>query len=805
MNTAAARPGLPLWQKIVAVVVAVSGLILAVAGAYLLSLGGTWYYLVNGVLMLVSGILLFAGRLWGAKLYGVVFLLALVMTLVESATRLWGWVPRMGYITLLGFFVALMVPRLSAGRLRRHGYLAAAGCVVFAAIAFALVFRTQYVEHGDDAPQTPLVAGDSAKARAAQSDGEWAAYGRDTDATRYSPAAQITPENVGKLKVAWTYHTGDLPPAGKTNKWGAQNTPQMIGGGLYVCSATNNVSKLDPATGKEIWKFVSGVKYENVPYTAACRGVTYFVSSAVPEGQSCHARIIVATLDMRLIELDAASGQPCAQFGSDGTVNLLTGMGKSVPGQLAVTSPPVVVNGTISLNHQVLDNQRRWAPSGVIRGYDAETGAFKWAWDVNHPGTVWHQEPGPGQEYSRGTPNSWGAMAGDNALNLIYVPTGNSAADYYDQLRTPAENAVASSIVALDATTGEQKWVFQTVHKDTWDYDIGSQPTLLDFPDHSGTPVPAMIIPTKRGQLFVVDRRNGKPLLPVEERPADTKATVPGESRASTQPWSTGMPRLGMPDLKESTMWGMTPFDQLYCRVKFRQAHYTGEFTAPQLKQPWIVFPGYNGGSDWGSVAYDPARGILVANWNVTPMYEHYIPRKQADAQDLYSIDDPRYKPGKGGAEGPGAMEDTPYAISVSAFMVPGLKTLCNEPPYGMITAINLHDQKVIWQQPLGTARANGPLGLPTGLPIQIGTPNNGGPAITAGGLVFVAAATDNLLRAIDLKTGKVLWTSVLPGGGQATPMTYTVNGKQYVVQMAGGHHFMETPISDALVAYSLP
>lgn len=798
------RPALALWQKIVAILIAASGLVLAAGGAYLASLGGSWYFVLNGVLMLVSGVLLLRGRLAGAWLYGLVFLIALVLTLVESPGRLWGWVPRMGYITALGFFVALMLPRLSGGRLRRLGYLLAAGCIVFAAVAFALVFRPQYTESNGNAPDRALAQGINAATRAGQGEGEWVAYGRDNDATRYSPAAQITPANVKDLKVAWTYHTGDLPPPDKVNKWGAQNTPSMIGDGLYVCSATNNVSKLDPATGKEIWKFVSGVKYDNVPYTAACRGVTYYVSPVVPDNQACHARIILATLDMRLIELDAASGQPCAQFGQDGTVNLLTGMGRSVPGQLAVTSPPVVVNGTISLNHQVLDNQRRWAPSGVIRGYDAETGAFKWAWDVNHPGTVWHQEPGPGEEYSRGTPNSWGPMAGDAALNLVYVPTGNSAADYYSQLRTPAENAVASSIVALDATTGEQKWVFQTVHKDTWDYDIGSQPTLFEFPGSDGTPVPAMIIPTKRGQLFVVDRRSGKPLLPVEERPAED-GNVPGETRATTQPWSTGMPRLGLPDLKESTMWGMTPFDQLYCRIKFRQAHYVGEFTAPQLKQPWIVFPGYNGGSDWGSVAYDPDRGILVANWNINPMYEHYITRAEADKEGLYSIDDPKYKPGQGGAEGPGAMEDTPYAISVSAFLVPGLHTLCSEPPYGMITAINMHDQKVIWQQPLGTARANGPFGLPTGLPINIGTPNNGGPAITAGGLVFVAAATDNLLRAIDLKTGKVVWHAVLPGGGQATPMTYTYKGRQYVVQMAGGHHFMETPMSDALVAYALP
>ncbi|NHO32924.1 pyrroloquinoline quinone-dependent dehydrogenase [Acetobacter fallax] len=631
---------------------------------------------------------------------------------------------------------------------------------------------------------------------------DWPAYGRDTSATRYSPLDQITPENVGRLKRAFVYHTGSKPAPGQLNKWAAETTPIKVGDGLYTCSAMDDIIKLDPGTGKEIWRHNSGVKYDSIPYTAACKGVVYYTSSTVPEGQPCHNRILAATLDMRLIQVDAADGRLCEGFGYHGQVNLMKGMGESVPGFVSVTAPPPIVNGAIVVNHEVLDGQRRWAPSGVIRGYDAETGRFLWAWDVNRPDQ--HGEPQPGEHYSRGTPNSWATMTGDNELGLVYVPTGNSAADYYSALRSPEENRVSSSVVAIDVKTGSPRWVFQTVHKDVWDYDIGSQPTLLDFPGKDG-PIPALIMPTKRGQTFVLDRRDGKPILPVEERPAPTATDVPNDPRSPTQPWSPGMPRLGVPELKETDMWGMSPIDQLYCRLKYRRAKYQGEFTAPEISRPWLEYPGYNGGSDWGSMAYDPKAGVLIANWNITPMYDQLVTRKKADELGLMPVDDPHFSPSGGGAEGAGAMADTPYGIVVSPFWNEFTHMMCNKPPYGMITAIDIHTQKVLWQHPLGSARANGPWGLPTHLPLTIGTPNNGGPVITAGGVIFVAATTDNLIHAFDAKTGKELWSDVLPGGGQATPMTYEYNGKQYVAIMAGGHHFMMTPVSDALVVYALP
>lgn len=654
----------------------------------------------------------------------------------------------------------------------------------------------------DDPSMDPAqVAPMAPQQSAAPAAGDWSAYGHDDDATRYSPLTQITPANVGQLQRAFIYHTGSKPAPGQANKWAAETTPLKIGDGLYMCSAMNDMMKLDPATGREIWRFNVGEKFHSIPYTAACKSVVYYTSSTIPEGQPCHNRIVEATLDERLISVDADTGQACKTFGFNGQINLMQGMGESVPGFVSETAPPPIVNGVIVTNQEVLDGQRRWAPSGVIRGYDAETGKFLWAWDVNRPND--HSQPAPGQHYSRGTPNSWAAMTGDNALGLVYVPTGNSAADYYSALRTPEENAVSSSIVAIDVKTGSPRWVFQTVHKDVWDYDLGSQATKFDLPTEHG-PVPALLVPTKRGQTFVLDRATGKPLLPVEERPAPA-GNIPNDPRAPTQPWSTGMPRLGFPPLKESDMWGMSPIDQLFCRIKFRRARYQGEFTAPGVDKPSIEYPGYNGGSDWGSMAYDAKTGILIANWNNTPMYDQLVTRRHADKLGMRPIDSPYFNAKSGGAEGNGAQADTPYGIVVTPFWDQFTGMMCNKPPYGAITAIDMHTRKVLWQTPLGTARANGPFGLPTYLPLKIGTPNNGGPIITAGGLVFVAAATDNQIRAIDLKTGKTVWSDVLPGGGQATPMTYEYKGRQYLAIMAGGHHFMMTPVTDDLVVYALP
>jgi quinoprotein glucose dehydrogenase len=276
--------------------------------------------------------------------------------------------------------------------------------------------------------------------------------------------------------------------------------------------------------------------------------------------------------------------------------------------------------------------------------------------------------------------------------------------------------------------------------------------------------------------------------------------------RSATQPFSL-YHTLRKPDLTERSMWGMSPIDQMACRIQYKLAIYKGFYTPPETRRRWVEYPGYNGGSDWGGIAVDPSRGVIVANYNDMPNYSRLIPRAQADRMGWAPRGQVRGNKLSEGAEGAGDPQvGDPYAIQVNAgWRLPFTKMLCKEPPYGGIRAIDLQSGKTLWDRPFGTARRNGPFGIPSGLPFHIGTPNNGGAVVTAGGLVFIAAATDDLIRAIDLRSGKTVWQDKLPGGGQATPMTYEAGGRQYLVIMAGGHHFMETPISDALVAYALP
>jgi quinoprotein glucose dehydrogenase len=404
--------------------------------------------------------------------------------------------------------------------------------------------------------------------------------------------------------------------------------------------------------------------------------------------------------------------------------------------------------------------------------------------------------PPDGETYTRGTPNMWTTAAGDEELGYVYVPLGNSAVDYYGGNRKDCENEFNSSLVAIDVSTGKPAWHFQTAHYDLWDYDLGSQPTLVDFPDESGT-VAAVVLPSKQGEIYVLDRRTGKPLFPVEERPVPGGGVEP-ENLSPTQPFS-GYATLAKAPLEEKDMWGMSPLDQLWCRIQFREAVYEGEYTPPTLDQRYIQYPGYNGGSDWGSVAVDVERGILVANYNDMPNFNRLLTRAEAEKRGLVPISQP-------GQNHDDPQAGSPYAIDVNAgWRVPATGLMCKEPPYGGIRAIDLATGKTLWDHPFGEARANGPFGIPSLLPFRIGTPNNGGAVVTAGGLIFVAASTDNLIRAIDIKTGEVVWQDKLPAGGQANPISFEADGRQFIVIMAGGHHFMETPIGDYVVAYALP
>jgi quinoprotein glucose dehydrogenase len=788
---------------IVGALLSLIGVVLVAGGVWLAALGGSIYYLLAGLGLLASGLLLLRGDVRGGYLYLAVFVLTLVWALWEVGLNPWALVPRVIGPAVLAILVLLALPLLEPGRwtwLKSGGGVAA----VLALLLLGIIVSPGYLRQ-DPRGLPPVLAAAMADPSLMPIGADWPAYGGTYAARRFSPLAQITPANVGTLERAWVYHTGDLPPPNPNDiqdNYGAETTPLKVGDSLYLCSAKGIMIALDPATGKERWRFDPKVPDKFIPYTAACRGVSYYAVPDTTANTPCAARIIEGTLDARLIAVDARTGKLCPDFGTNGQVDITAGMGSVYPGLVSITSPPTIVRGIVVTGHQVLDGQQRDAPSGVFQGYDAVTGELKWAWDMMHPD--WTKGPPPGQTYARGTPNMWTIASGDEQLGLVYLPMGNSAVDYWSSTRRPPENEYATSLVALDVATGKPRWSFRAVHKDVWDYDFGGQASLVDFPSGAGT-VPALVLPSKQGDIYILDRRNGRPLFPVQERQVPQGGVEP-QQRTPSQPFSA-YHTLAFPMLTERDMWGMSPIDQMICRIQYHEADYRGMYTPPRADKRTIQYPGYNGGTDWGGVAVDPLRSIIVANYNNMPNYVRLVPRAEANKKGWAPRSAARG--GDMGSSSHGAGDPqwgSPYAVSVNAGWRLGLTgLLCKQPPYGGIRAIDLRTGRTIWDRPFGSARRNGPWGIPSGLPFEIGTPNNGGVVVTASGLIFISAATDDVMRAIDLATGRTLWIDKLPAGGQASPMTYEANGRQYVLIMAGGHHFMETPIGDELIAYALP
>ena len=800
-----AHRGWQVWaiRALAAFMIAI-GVMLAIGGTTLAFLGGSLYYVLAGLGLIASGLYLFQLKREGALIYAALFVLTILWALWEVGLRGWALVPRIIPPALIMVLVILCLPTLMPGRVERRRSLGAAlalvGVLVVAGVGISL----------RNAPAAPPLLtfpmagiyrmGDPSLHKTGR---DWPVYGGTEAARRFSPLDQITRENVGSLKRVWVAHTGDMPANPKDSKYGAETTPLKIGDTLYLCSAKNILIALDAANGKERWRHDPGVSDAWIPYTAACRGVAFYEKPGTTYGEACGRRIIEGTLDGRLIAVDANNGKPCADFGEGGEVDIKKGIGDVFPGMVSITSAPTIVRGVVVTGHQVLDGQERSAPSGVIQGFDAITGALRWAWDMKQPELT--GLPPEGQTYARGTPNMWTTASGDEALGLVYLPMGNSAVDYWSGARSPEEDRYATSLVAIDVATGKPVWNFQTVHIDVWDYDLGSQATLIDFPGPGGSSVPALLLPSKQGDIYVLDRRTGQPITSVQERFAPQGGVEP-ERRARTQPHSI-YHTLRKPPLREDMMWGMSPVDQMLCRIQFRMATYQGCYTPPSSDNPWIQDPGYKGGSEWGGFAVDPSRGVIIANYNDMPNHNRLVPRAEADAKGWAPRSQARGGSMGSKAEGAGDPQaGAPYAIDINAgWRMSGTGLLCKEPPYGGIRAIDVASGRTLWDRPFGTARKNGPFGIPSMLPLTIGTPNNGGSIITAGGILFIAAATDDLIRAIDIRTGETLWQDALPAGGQATPITYEMGGRQYLVIMAGGHHFMETPIGDAVIAYALP
>lgn len=790
------------WAAIsFAILLLIVGATFIFGGGWLAALGGSWYYLLTGIAVVIAAILIWRGNSWGVWLYALMLAWTFIWSLYEAGIDFWSLLPRLFGPFLLGLWLFTPWFRKSLVSGPRSAALGKAVTGIFA-VAFLTIFGIGFMR-GDihEVKSAGALPEPSLTVETGVDAGDWHFYGNDEGGKRFASLTQITPENVGNLQVAWTYRTGDYPPPEGPNRR-IETTPLKVGDTLYLCSGRNKIIALDAETGKERWVYDPHVDLTGVTGSAACRGVAYY---KVPDAAGpCAERIYGPTVDARVIAVDARSGALCPAFGNGGTIDLKAGLGKVIPGYYYVSSAPQIVRGKVVIGGWISDGQMTGEPAGIIRGFDAVTGAFVWAFDMGNPDK--HTEPGPGEEYTRGTPNSWGPISADEKLGLVYLPTGNATPDYWGGHRSDLDNGFSSSVVALDAETGALRWSFQTTHYDIWDYDVGSQPSLVDL-TIGGEVVPALVQTTKRGQNFVLDRRTGKPLTEVVEKQVPQGGVEDPARLSKTQPFSVAMPAFdGLdPDeplgLSEKDMWGATPFDQLYCRVKFRRARWEGTMTPLGLDHI-IVLPGSLGGSNWGSVSFDPERGIMVGNWNRVPMYARLMPRDEADAKGLKAAD------GRPGVSVGGTVpqEGTPYAAELSPFLSP-LGAPCIAPPYGMVTAVDLNTHKVIWSRRSGTAEDSGVMGMRSHLPIPTGVPGLGGSIVTKGGLVFIAASGEQSLRALDLRNGSVLWKGRLPAGGNATPMTYLSpeSGRQFVVIAAGGHNLMQSQPGDYIVAYALP
>jgi quinate dehydrogenase (quinone) len=792
------------WAIIGGGAVALVGAVLLAGGGMLVFVNGSPYYLMAGAALVATGLMLALRRPSAGLVYAATLAATLGWALWEAGLNFWPLLPRLLAPAVLGLFILLVMPVTRGGNGLRRWSMWTLG---FASVAdMAVLGMTIPATFTWGQAKTPAaVIGQAASAEAAS---DWRFYGGDPGGARHAPAEQINRDNLGQLRVAWTFRTGEATRVYAED----QNTPMQAGDALYVCTPTSVVIAVDPDTGQEKWRHDPKAR----PHTwNRCRGVGYWDGSqprvalggqtqaaalkvsapgpaaAAPPGSICRRRVISATINAQLFALDAETGQPCPEFGRNGLVNLAEGMGELPAGYYFQTSTPTVVGDLVIIGGFVMDNKRVAAPSGVVRAFSVITGELQWAWDLGNPQTS--KLPPDGQAYTSGTPNVWSTPAFDPDLGLLYLPTGNSTPDYWGSHRSKASEAYSSSVVALDIATGKERWKFQTVHHDVWDYDVASQPMLIDFPTPAG-PAPALVQFTKRGQIFVLDRRTGKPLTRVLERPAPQGA-APGEWLSPTQPYSVDMPAIGAERLTEKAMWGATPFDQLYCRILFRSRRYDGDFTPPST-QGSVQFPANTGGMNWGSGAFDPRRGLLIVNDTRLPQ----IVKLSRSNLPEFNPEVVKDRPAQ-------SLKAVPYQTDTNWMMSPA-GAPCLQPPHGMLTAIDVRTRDIVWQVPTGTAEALGLFGTDSNLPIPIGNLGVGGQITTGGGLTFRAATLDPYLRAYDNASGKELWRSRLPAATAATPMSYVSpkTGKQYVVISDGGSRAARphAPAGDYVIAYAL-
>ena len=773
-------------SKIFPIILFVIAFTLVLGGLQLLFLGGSIYYLVAGLALAYSGWCFWHEDPQGSLVYASLLFLTIAWSFMEAGTNLWALAPRILPFAVLGSWLLTPWQRnvLYDGNpppLFASSIAKAAVPLSLVIIVFVFVDDTGY-EVSEMSARSGINTINSAT--------DWPSYGNSEKGTRYSPLDQINTDNVEGLELAWTYRTG----AGGAFK----ATPLMVGELLFMCTGGNRILALNAESGALAWQFDPLIDSEHLSqsryFTTGCRGVSYYEAPPEYNGE-CQERILTNTTDARLIAVDALTGERCSSFGDQGEVNLTIGMGNDPRIANFQTSPPGIVSGNAVVGGWVLDNRSVGPPSGVVRAFNAINGELAWAWDMGRPGIT--TEPLRGEVYTRGTPNVWSLFSVDEELGLIFAPTGNETPDYFGGLRMEVSDQYASSVVAIDGTSGNIRWSYQTVHHDIWDYDVPSQPTLIDLPGENGEKVKALVQPTKRGEVFVLNRETGEPLFDIQELPVPQTGGVPEDYVAATQPFTMDLPIWRM-ELDESKMWGITPLDQLWCRIEYRKMRYEGHFTVPGVGTI-LQNPGATGGFNWGSISVDEANNLMIVN----PLYMAnqltLIPRDQLPEGVL------------------GSQLGTPYSHRTQRFMSP-LHVPCMQPPYGTIGVVDLETKELLWQKPIGTAKETGPLNIPTRLPLTVGTPQTGGTVTTAGGLIFSAGAFDNTVRATGLFDGRELWREPIPFTAQGTPMTYlSPEGKQTLIVVVpvfnstrgSGYEPLpaedEDPLGGYVFAYRLP
>lgn len=778
------------FVKISALFAALTGLYLLTGGIWLVAIGGSWYYPLAGLVMVGVARLLWTRKRSALWLYAALLLLTMIWSVWEVGFDFWALTPRCDVLVLFGIW--LLLPWVWRQLVRPAAGAIAALVVALVISGAILVWATFNDPQEINGTLPPMAA--TRQSEDPIPAGDWPAYGRNQQGQRFSPLTQINDKNVHELKQAWVFRTGDLKrledPAEVTN----EVTPIKVKNTLYLCSAHQTLYALDAATGKEKWRFDPKLKTNGFFQHVTCRGVSYHEAKASTSGTQpttrCPRRILLPVNDGRLFAINADNGQLCRDFADNGVLSLQAGQPVTTAGMYEPASPPIVTDTTIVVAGAVYDNYSTFEPSGVIRGFDINDGHLLWAFDpgAKNPNAL----PAPGQHFTLNSPNSWAPAAYDASLNLVYLPMGVTTPDIWGGNRTPEQERFASSIVALNATTGKLAWSYQTVHHDLWDMDLPSQPTLADIEDKSGNRIPVIYVPGKTGNIFVFDRRTGKLVVPAPERPVPQGA-APGDHLSPTQPFSDLTFRPAKP-LTGADMWGATMYDQLMCRIIFHRLRYDGIFTPPS-EQGTLVFPGNLGMFEWGGISVDQQRQVAIANPMALPYVSKLVPRSASNPAKPEAGQQPR-----GTEAGVQHQYGIPYGVDLHAFLSP-LGLPCKQPAWGYISALNLKTNQIVWKKRLGTVRDSSPLPLP----FRLGMPMLGGPISTAGNVLFIGATADNYLRAFNMSNGKLLWQARLPAGGQATPMTYQVKGKQYVVISAGGHSTFGTKMGDYIIAWALP